>query len=226
MSFKKLLLSLFIVIFLFSGCRQKHQKNTKEFEGIITYRITRGGIYHVKAPSADTMKIYYSHGNMIKLMNGKIGVKEEFFLKDKGYYFTDHRSNSLFTSDPTNSGGFILMSVSDARPFHAVLKYPCKVINVSHGYVSKHSYMLYDTYGYSGQAFPIDPEFFKKDRYGDFSRFTDESGAYYLYHRLSIVRPIEGETNYITEEAIDIKPQKIDPKMFDIDTKNAIVYKP
>src|ERR1700754_4239046 len=93
----------------------------KEFEGLVTYRITYEN--HPEDISyGDTLKLWYSKGNLIKSYNGKAvhGIRKEIFLiKGNRYFFQVRDSDSLITADIASEKYMTLVSsqhsITDTR---------------------------------------------------------------------------------------------------------------
>src|SRR5450631_4467761 len=123
-----------VLLVLLSGCKNNHQRRPfqgKEFEGIITYRLTYSEISQNRR-SGDTLKVIYSKGNLIKQYNwnNSEATRKEIFLVDGNRFYTLlGRNDTLYSADISNHHSTRLIrsthSISDTR----ILGYDCEQID-------------------------------------------------------------------------------------------------
>lgn len=99
-------------VLIVMGCGQAGSSNhQKEFEGVITYRMSYGGkdesgIY------GDTMKLYYSNGNIARVYNsdGPDALRKEVYLCGTHRYLAKKAlSDTVYTFDLQQTGGLKAM---------------------------------------------------------------------------------------------------------------------
>ena len=215
-----------IVFFLplFLACNDhavEQNAPSKEFEGVITYRITYDN-YPEEFSYGDTMKAWYSKGDLIKLYNGKAvnGMRKELFLlKGNKYYFQMGKYDSLFSY---NIGSDKFMKLVDSRhsfPETRILGHTCEQIDQDlQLYTATNHAKEFATFLYSKDILPVEKDHFKDRKISCFDRFIDESGVFYLQFKgTSQFDGHTGLSSFIFT-AIDIKEQPVDPSIFNVDT--------
>lgn len=114
-----------------AGCRQPDgTKDGKEFEGVITYKI----FYSEKDDPfiyGDTMRIYYSKGNIARVYNGQgaDAIKKEVFLgESRRYLIRLNASDTVLTYDMGDRGNFTLAAMKRSSEDTRILGHTCKKI--------------------------------------------------------------------------------------------------
>jgi hypothetical protein len=211
-----------ILFTILSACNSTDQKpvskNIKEFEGIITYKIT----YKNNPDSllyGDTLKIFYSKGNFIKQYNGMSpkGLNRELFLKDNSqYYMQTGASDTLYSFDIRQKDVKLLSSKQSVSTYK-ILGYDCEQIEMNQVYMSDYPFAIFNSYTYSRNILPINAVWFKDWNYGNFNQFIQESGSFYLRFETGIQYGDQKELVTKIFEAIEIKEQVLDSSLFAID---------
>lgn len=211
-----------ILFTILSACNSTGQKpvskNIKEFEGIITYKIT----YKNNPDSllyGDTLKVLYSKGNFIKQYNGMSpkGLNRELFLKDNSqYYMQIGASDTLYSFDIRQKNVRLLRSEKSAG-IYKILGYDCEQIQFHQVYEGDYPFAIYNSYIYSRNILRINAVWFKDWNYGNFNQFIQESGAFYLRFETGMQHGDQKELVTKIFEAIEIKEQALDSSLFAID---------
>jgi len=193
--------------------------NGKEFEGVITYRITYDG-YPEDYSYGDTMRFWYSKGNCIKEYNGKAihGVRKEIFLiKGNRYFVQMVNGDSLLTTDVTSDKFMSLKDSHHSFTETRILGHTCEQIDQDLEYTKGHL-PCFVSLLYSKEVLPVDKQNFKNVKFSCFDRFIDESGAFYLSYFLRIQDSNKDAPSSYKFTAINIREQPVDPSIFNIDT--------
>lgn len=220
----KQVVAITFLLLLFIGCKRKDETY---FEGMITYKISYTS--NDNEPSlGDTMKVYYSKGNLLKEYNGKNlkGLKKEIFLGATNEYYMQHvASDTLFSYDISNNT-LTLVGSKYAANNAQILGFDCnKVEHVQMMHPSELYIFFFSTYFYSTKALRINKTYFKNWKFGNFNTYTNEAGNFYLKCIGSHFKP--GTTELITRtyEAVNIQEKQIDPTMFYVDTLKVKAFK-
>jgi len=204
-----------------AGCNESTSaKNEKEFEGVITYKI----LYKDKDYSSvygDTMKIYYSRGNIAKVYNsqGADAVRKEvFYGESRRYLIQLAASDTVFTYDMADRGNFTLAATKRSSEDTKILGHVCRKIEFDEVYHRGVGVKIYNSFLYSPEVLKVDKRHFKDWNFGHFNVYTGEAGVFYLKFETSY--SVGDDTKLITRTytAVDIQEQKIDSSIFRVDT--------
>ncbi|KAA2243340.1 hypothetical protein F0L74_12610 [Chitinophaga agrisoli] len=209
------LYGLVLLISLFS-CRQ--QAGNTEFEGIITYKI----IYkdYTLGDYGDTLKVFYSKGNMIRAYNTKDpkGLRKEIFLaKGPRYFMNIGPSDTLYSYDITSNN----LVLTDTKKLQSkkILNYTCERFDMYATLTTKSGAPVFTAQSttFSRDALKVNPLHFKNWRFGNFNIYVEHAGSLPL--RSESTTKYSDKTSMGTKiyEAVAIAPQQLDPKMFEID---------
>jgi hypothetical protein len=226
---KKGFLPFAIIIFLF--CCQNQPDNPpfqgKEFEGVITYRAE-----YVNFPSnlqyGDTVKIYYSHGNLLKTSNGKnpaVIHHEVLLLAGNKYYFNKGDPDTLYSVDIGDNSSATLDKEIHAPSETRILGHTCEKFIQEMTPTHHKSFHATEEYYYSKDVLRVNKDYFKDRKLEFYNQFIDESGALQLKFIFSYEFPDEPKTHSFSFTAVNIKAEKIDPALFYVDSTKARPYK-
>lgn len=197
----------------------------KEFEGVITYAIC-----HPNDPDSalygDTVKIFYSHGNMIKEYNdtSPTGLKREVFLK-KGarYYLNIGGSDTLYDFDIT-ARDLRIKNFQVVDTSITVLGYPCETILYRQSYKDEDGLQINSTYSYSKNALLVNAEDLANWKFGNFDVFVKESGHFYMEY-IYEARSSHGLLTKRIFHAVHVQEQWLDSSLFSIGNKPVKEFK-
>jgi hypothetical protein len=202
----------------------KDKAPVKEFEGIITYKIeyTSWRDSDQAKPYIDTLKLYYSHGNIMKIRsgNGLMSAKKEIILlQNHQYYFKLVNKDTLFRFDITKSPGMELSEMHVNDYDKQILGHKCERVDLSIKHTRKGpAFFTENSFIFSRDYLQINRENIDWYKFAFFDKFIDESGCLYLGYKYALHSSIDNKViesfNY---EAISVKEQKIDPKIFEVD---------
>jgi hypothetical protein len=224
---KKLQLIVFFLL-LFCACHDSLDKSVdkaKEFEGLITYKITYEN-FPEDHSYGDTMKIWYSKGNMLKLYNGKVsgGLRKEVFLvRGNKYFFQVGNSDSLFSGDIGNDKITKLLNSHHLFTDTRILGHTCEQIDQELEFIDSHA-PIASTFMYSKDILPVDQNRFKGWKFASFDHYMEEAGVLYL--------SFKGTTHYADRDgisshtftAVKILEQPVDQSIFEVDTSKVRPY--
>ncbi len=218
----KKLYFIFFLLPVYWSCKNSATNqplNKKEFEGLVTYRITYDN--HPEDNSyGDTLKLWYSKGNLIKNYNGKAehGIRKEIFLiKGNRYFFQVGNSDTLINADIGSDKYMILVSSQHSITDTRILGHTCEQVDQELEY-NRFKLPVFVSYLYSKDVLPMDPDYFKNRKFSCFDRFIEESGVFFLRYVYKVQYPGRTGPSIFTFTAIDIKEQPVDPTIFNIDT--------
>jgi hypothetical protein len=212
---------LFVVVI--AACNSPSKVPLKEFEGIITYKTSRTTWRDSnRTPhTSDTIRIYYSHGNMCKVHTSDSAIikKEIYITKGNHYYFLKPHIDTLFYYDVAQTiphTELASLSMTDADT--TILGHDCQKADIwiRHQGEKGPFYTEYQ-YLFSNDYLVVNPEHWTKYNFGYFNKMIDRAGHYYLgfHYKLHTYDNVVIETTDYA--AINIKEQKIDPNVFNLD---------
>jgi len=196
------------------------QRDVKEFEGVITYRIA----YRNKDFSSvfgDTMKVYYSKGRLARLYNGrgeKALSKEVVLMASHRCFYGKRMSDTVSVSDITKDGNFELVNTKRTSDDTRILGQVCRRMEIDQVYKGTEKFHLYGIFLYASDVLQVDKRYFKDWNLFQFNRFIDEAGSLYLKFELKILDDKGMEHWATTFTAVEIKEQRVDSSVFYIDT--------
>lgn len=209
-------------LFHFCACKNKSERDAfkgKEFEGLITYRITYDN-YPAEYGYGDTMLVWYSKGNLVKLFNNKLikGLRKEIFLvKGNKYFFQVGNSDSLFSGDIGTEKRTKLLHSQHSFTDTRILGHTCEQIEQEMEFTKTKANVL-STYLYSKGVLPMNSDYFSGKKFASFDRYMDEAGEFYLHFKgTAQYADKTGLSSYIFT-AIKIQGQPVDPALFSVDT--------
>jgi len=213
--------ALFFVCLL--GCHPSSNSNyqNKEFEGIIKYKTkyyswqdsSKGDFVH------DTLTIYYSHGNLAKIHTDAAMHKEIFLSKGNKYFYIRSNIDTLFWFDITTNPKMELSDMQVKNYDKTILGHKCESVDLLIKHPDK-DLPFYTTVSYifSRNNLRVEKANLNWNKYAFFDKFIDESGCFYLGYKYAAHSTTGFKVLLSTEyEAISIKEQKVDPKVFELD---------
>ena len=215
---------LFLCLSLLAmSCGQPNAKSStrsfKEFEGVITYKI-----YYVNKPDsagkADTMRVIYSKGNMVREYNptAKNQLKKEiFFASNNAYYSIITGIDSAYSFDLKDAKLKLIHSDYNATPVN-ILGRPCERLKFDEVFMGKAKFYVSNIFLYNKDILRVDKKYFSNWHFGNFDKYISEAGCLYLRFESDIQLYSQDELARSIYEAVDIKEQPVDPKVFLIDT--------
>lgn len=215
----------FLLITLSSCSRQLdgHNGNTdKEFEGVITYKISYES-FNDSALYGDTLRLYFSKGNWIKKFNGTDPgcLRQEIFLNNGSMvYMNIGKSDTLYSYDISQNKNLTITSTKKNPSANKILNYTCESIEINQVFRSHITFFIDETYVFSKDALKVNPEHFKNWHFGDFNTYINHANALFLRYKTTIRSRDNGLVETKIYEAVDIKEEKLDPKLFEINLAN------
>lgn len=219
----KQLQSIALILPLFWACQNPSDNQLfkgKEFEGVITYRITYDN-WPEDYSYGDTLKVWYSKGDLIKVYNGKAvkGFRKEIFLLNGNkYFFQVGNSDSLYSIDIGSDKYMKLVDSHHSFTDTRILGHTCEQIDQDLQYAGKNQAPFIFSLLYSKGVLPMDKDHFKDRKLSGFDRFIDESGAFYLRFRYTAQLANRSGLSTYTFTATNIREQPVDPAIFNTDT--------
>jgi hypothetical protein len=213
---------------LLSACAQKTPGNNKkernDFEGIVTYKIIEDDFYKNRS-YGDTMRLYYSHGNVIKEYNGKLPVlRKEIFLGSSNKYYMKIGDNDTLYGYDLKQNNSVTTGTSNVDKDTIILGHTCNKIGFDIHYTNPDLF-TYCFFWYSPDVLRIDPQYFKDWKFGNFDQFINQSGCLYLKFQGSIKYLSQNKFVTRTYEAVSIEEKKLDPEIFSIENAPITEYK-
>lgn len=220
---KRLIAASVSISFLACNLGGDKQKtlNTKEFEGIITYHEIikdRDSSLNLN----DTVLLFYSNGNFVRVhsdISQKIHLVKDYYFADKSLrlllFSNSDTLHQLDLNFPAEKLGHF--SVNEAKD--RIFSRKCEEIDLSTSYPENDSTTYTDfSFIFSKGYLPVNKEHFENWHLGFFNKVIAEAGAFYLkfkaVHFDSTHKSILSSKTY---DIISVKPQAIDPKIFDVD---------
>ncbi len=207
----------------FIGLWSCHSSNDqdKEFEGVIKYKTkywswqdsSKG--YFVQ----DTLTIYYSHGNVAKVHTNSAMHKEVFLSNGHKYFYVRSNIDTLFWFDVTNKPKMELSDMQVKKYDQAILGHKCESVDLLIKHPDK-NLPFYTTVSYifSRNYLKVNKALLNWNKYAFFDKFINESGSLYLGYKYAAHSTTGYKVLLSTEyEAISVKEQKIDSKVFELD---------
>jgi hypothetical protein len=224
---KILQLSTFFLLLLACNAPSKNEPfKGKEFEGLITYRVTYDN-YPREGAFGDTLWVWYSKGDLLKVCNSKradASRKELFLLKGNRYFFQLGDSDSLYYAD---IGSDRLTTLEDSRHFATetrILGQDCD--EIEHRLkLNKWQSSFVSTYLYSQNVLRMDKRLFRLRKFASFDVYMEEAGAFYLKYTESEQFPGKKGLSSHSFTAVKIQEGPVDPKIFLLDTSKARLFR-
>lgn len=211
----------FITLLLVSlaGCKESTRaKDEKEFEGVITYKILyRGKDY--SSVYGDTMKVYYSKGNIARVYNsqGADAIRKELFYGESRRYLIQlAASDTVLIYDMADRGNFKVAATKRSSEDTKILGHICKKMEFDEVYHRGGNIKVHIGYLYSPGVLKVNKRHFKDWNFGDFNTYINEAGVFYLKCETSVGQ--DTKSNTMTYMAADIQEKKIDSTIFHVDT--------
>ena len=200
--------------------------NTTEFEGVITYKITYIN-NRDSSGNSDTMRLYYSKGNLVKQYNSTSSsvLKKELFIgSTNSYYMKFGNSDSLYAYDISKNDR-VLVNTNATDNDATILGHDCNRIEFNQLHTGEYNFYIYSSFWYSDKILKVNPEYFKGWNYGGFNKFINKTGVLYLKFQSAI--QYYGKTELSTKifQAVGIEEKKLDPKIFAIDSSVITRYR-
>jgi len=204
-----------------AGCKEPEPDGTKdgkEFEGVITYRLSYEG-RDDRAVYGDTMRLYYSKGNIAKVYNsqGPEALRKEVFICDKHLYLAQKALSDTVLTYDLRQKSLEVKSTKRSSDDTRILGHVCKTIE----HRSMHSdpnFYVSSSMSYSKNFLRVDKLRFKDWNFGSFNSYIDEAGCLYLRSEMKIQYYGFAEPVVKIATAVDIKEQRVDPGIFHVDT--------
>jgi hypothetical protein len=196
------------------------QKEGKEFEGVITYRIDYRK-RNDRSVYGDTMKVYYSKGNLARVYNseGQDALRKEVILSESHrYYAQKAMSDTVYTYDISLDAHLKLLETRRFSDDTRIMGHTCKKIEFDQEYMGEVKFYVYDSYMYSDDVLKVEKLHFKNSNFGHFNNFIKEAGVFYLKFESRYLYSDKTEISVKTVTAVNIREQKVDPGIFHIDT--------
>jgi hypothetical protein len=207
----------------FTACESRpgtHAFQGKEFEGVITYRIS-----YVNCPdniiNGDTLSVFYSKGNLVKLYNGNkpdLPYREVYLLAGNQYYLQIRRSDTISRFDVRQNKNMDLVASSHSLSDTRILGYDCEDIKFQLKYHGNSELHMFNEFLYSTKVLKVNKDYFRDRKYVFFNQYIDESEAFYLKYIFGVQYLGRSGLSTITCTAVKIEELKIDPSVFKVDT--------
>ncbi|WP_295655652.1 hypothetical protein [uncultured Mucilaginibacter sp.] len=209
--------ALFFVCLLSCGSSIISSHQVKEFEGKITYHEinkTSDGIINID----DTVTLFYSHGNWVKIHSSGNCIKDYYFEKEPLRLFLLNHSDSLYRLN-LNSSMQSLQSFKVSDVMSKIFPRKCEAIDLCVRFEEKDSTTFTNVnYVISRGYLPVDRIHFAKWNLGFFNKFIDESGCFYLnFKSILFGSSHKNVLGIISYDIISASEEPVDPKMFEID---------
>jgi hypothetical protein len=196
------------------------QKEVKEFEGVITYRISYKNKDY-KPIFGDTLRVFYSKGNVAKVYNSQgpdAMRKEVFYGESRRYVVKMAMSDTVFIYDMGNTGHLSNIRTIRVADDTRILGHVCKKIEFDDKYTVGSGIYVYTSFWYASDVLKVDNRYFKDWALGHFNTFINEEGVFYLKCEASYRLDESSDLITKTFTAVNIKEQKVDPSVFYVDT--------
>ncbi|MHA4894042.1 hypothetical protein ACXZ1K_04765 [Pedobacter sp. PWIIR3] len=216
------LLAILISQFACKFSRGFEIKEVKEFEGVIKYHEIDKTLEEMDVD--DTVTVYYANGNYAAFHSEK--TSEFYIVKD--YYLNGLHPLRLFVSNLSDTLQSLkidatvgeLQSFTSKKSNEKILSRECEAIELTIRFDDNGSVSYTDnTFLFSRGYLNVNKDHFKNWNLGFFNKVINESGTYYLkfktVHFDSSHKNILSSKSY---EVISVKEQKVDQKLFLIDT--------
>ncbi|WP_448703014.1 hypothetical protein ACFGVR_11740 [Mucilaginibacter sp. AW1-3] len=215
---------LLLIMLCACNSANKTQQPVKEFEGVITYKtkFTSWKDSDNAAASTDTLRVYYSHGNLAKInsANNPSTLKKEIFLfSERKYYGTRFGTDTLYWANAAPAADMQLSKMDVAKSEKTILGHQCEdvYLNIKTRHDSL-TYLTENTYTFSRNYLQIDKNHLNWYKVGFFDKFINESGCFYLGFKYVLHYKTSDKILYTKQyEAIEVKEQKVDPGIFNPD---------
>lgn len=201
------------------GAGADEQKEVKEFEGVITYRISYQGRDDTSV-YGDTMRVYYSKGNIARIYNseGPDALRKEIiYCKTLRYVAKKAMSDTVYTFNEREDGHLKSISIKRSSDDTRILGHVCRKIEFQDIHTGDISFSVYNSFMYADDVLKVDKRHFKDWNFAHFNTYINEAGAFYLKFesRYSIL-----DRGLVTKicTAVNIKEQKVDSSVFYMDT--------
>ncbi|WP_448703015.1 hypothetical protein ACFGVR_11745 [Mucilaginibacter sp. AW1-3] len=211
-----------LLVIAFSACNSanKTQVPVKEFEGVITFKTTYSTWRDSgKTPYSDTLRVYYSHGNILRIHSGDSSVapkKEIYQVNDDRFYSIQPHVDTLYWYDITKNPDMELAELKVTPYPQAVLGRKCDQVSVLIKYTgASRPYYVEHDYIFSKGYLPVDKKNLSNFKYGYFNQAIDSSGSYCLKYQYKMYLPNDSKILMnIQYEAINVKEEKLNPNIF------------